>query len=137
MDTKRRSYDIYDIEERVHALELGGGNTPTEIKGTISEIVKETTTEIRDGSTHTINVTKKYTNPYVVAANAQPLSDWGGIMCVRNVVYSSTNNTITFTTYTNYDATKSQNYNVDWLIFEEPDAPAQTTSAKTTKRSKK
>lgn len=29
MDTKRRSYDIYDIEERVHALELGGGDTPT------------------------------------------------------------------------------------------------------------
>lgn len=28
MDTKRRSYDIYDIEERVHALELGG-TTPT------------------------------------------------------------------------------------------------------------
>lgn len=29
MDAKRRSYDIYDIEERVHALELGGGDTPT------------------------------------------------------------------------------------------------------------
>ena len=29
MDTKRRSYDIFDIEERVHALELGGGDTPT------------------------------------------------------------------------------------------------------------
>lgn len=29
MNTKRRSYDIYDIEERVHALELGGGDTPT------------------------------------------------------------------------------------------------------------
>ena len=29
MDTKRRSYDIYDIEERVHALELGGGDTPS------------------------------------------------------------------------------------------------------------
>lgn len=28
MDTKRRSYDIYDIEERVHALELGGLPTP-------------------------------------------------------------------------------------------------------------
>lgn len=28
MDTKRRSYDIYDIEERVHALELGGTPTP-------------------------------------------------------------------------------------------------------------
>lgn len=28
MDTKRRSYDIFDIEERVHALELGG-STPT------------------------------------------------------------------------------------------------------------
>lgn len=27
MDTKRRSYDIYDIEERVHALELGGGTS--------------------------------------------------------------------------------------------------------------
>lgn len=26
MDTKRRSYDIFDIEERVHALELGGGS---------------------------------------------------------------------------------------------------------------
>lgn len=25
MDTKRRSYDIYDIEERVHNLELSGG----------------------------------------------------------------------------------------------------------------
>lgn len=29
MDTKRRSYDIFDIEERVHALELGGGSTPS------------------------------------------------------------------------------------------------------------
>lgn len=29
MDTKRRSYDIYDIEERVHALELGGGSSPS------------------------------------------------------------------------------------------------------------
>lgn len=29
MDAKRRSYDIFDIEERVHALELGGGDTPT------------------------------------------------------------------------------------------------------------
>ena len=29
MDTKRRSYDIFDIEDRVHALELGGGDTPT------------------------------------------------------------------------------------------------------------
>lgn len=28
MDTKRRSYDIFDIEERVHALELGG-STPS------------------------------------------------------------------------------------------------------------
>lgn len=28
MDTKRRSYDIFDVEERVHALELGGGDTP-------------------------------------------------------------------------------------------------------------
>lgn len=28
MDTKRRSYDIYDIEDRVHQLELGGGSTP-------------------------------------------------------------------------------------------------------------
>lgn len=137
MDTKRRSYDIFDIEERVHALELGGGNTPSEIKGTISEIVKETSTNIRDGSTHTINVTKKYTNPYVVAVNVKPLSEWGGIMCVRDVVYSSTNNTITFNTYTNYDATKSQNYDVDWLIFEKPDAPAPLTSEKTAKRSKK
>lgn len=28
MNTKRRSYDIYDIEDRVHQLELGGGSTP-------------------------------------------------------------------------------------------------------------
>lgn len=28
MDSKRRSYDIFDIEERVHALELGG-STPS------------------------------------------------------------------------------------------------------------
>lgn len=28
MDIKRRSYDIYDIENRVHQLELGGGDTP-------------------------------------------------------------------------------------------------------------
>lgn len=33
MDTKRRSYDIFDIEERVHALELGGGDTPTPAGG--------------------------------------------------------------------------------------------------------
>lgn len=44
MDTKRRSYDIYDIEERVHALELGGGSpSPTPSAG---DIYSETETEI-------------------------------------------------------------------------------------------
>ena len=28
MDTKRRSYDIYDIEERLHKLELSSGSSP-------------------------------------------------------------------------------------------------------------
>lgn len=28
MDTKRRSYDIYDIEDRLHKLELIGGSSP-------------------------------------------------------------------------------------------------------------
>lgn len=43
MDTKRRSYDIYDIEGRVHALELGGGSpTPTPS----GDVYSETETEI-------------------------------------------------------------------------------------------
>lgn len=114
-----RSYDIYSIEERVHTLEIGGGSS--EIKGVISEIVNESNATIRDGSTHTISVTKKYTDPYVIGVNAQPFTAWGGVMCVKDVVYSSANDTITFTTYTNYDATKSQVYDVDWLIFEKPE----------------
>lgn len=46
MDTKRRSYDIYDIEERVHALELGGGSpspTPTPSAG---DVYSEDETEV-------------------------------------------------------------------------------------------
>lgn len=44
MDTKRRSYDIYDIEERVHALELGGGSpSPTPSAG---DVYSEDETEI-------------------------------------------------------------------------------------------
>lgn len=44
MDTKRRSYDIFDIEERVHALELGGGDTPTPSGGSWDYSTTETDT---------------------------------------------------------------------------------------------
>lgn len=47
MDTKRRSYDIYDIEERVHALELGGGSpSPTPPTPSSGDVYSETETEI-------------------------------------------------------------------------------------------
>lgn len=45
MDTKRRSYDIFDIEERVHALELGGGS-PSPTPTPTGDIYSETETEI-------------------------------------------------------------------------------------------
>lgn len=53
MDAKRRSYDIFDIEERVHALELGGGDTPTPGGGSWDYSTTETDTHQKwiDGKT--------------------------------------------------------------------------------------
>lgn len=67
MDAKRRSYDIYDIEERVHALELGGTPSPTPTP--TSDIYSETETEIGtwvDGK----KIYRKVIKPTLTSINA-------------------------------------------------------------------
>lgn len=84
----------------------GGGNY---------EIVNSTNISITDNTSVTISVTKKYTNPYVFAVNALPGTSWGGVICVTDLTYNSTADTITFTTFTN----GQQSYNnVDWVVVE-------------------
>ena len=134
MDAKRRSYDIFDIEERVHALELGGG---TPAKSIIFEVVHETNTTLKDNTDHTITVTQKYNNPFVFATNALPKSSWGGVIALTNFVYSAENNTVTFHYNSNDNLlANGQKYDVDWFVIDLPVADNSLNVTKS-KRSKK
>lgn len=134
MDTKRRSYDIYDIEERVHNLESGGAPTPG--ASITFEVVHESGVTLVDNTNHTINVTKKYTNPYVFKSNALPQSKWGGVISVSDIVYDSTTDSITFNYHSNDNTLPNgQKYDIDWFVIDLPVTSVSPT--KSTKRSKK
>ena len=82
-----------------------------------SEIVTQKNIRIDDGTAITLNLTKKYTNPYVYATNTLPKTGWGGLVVVNmdyGITYDSVNDTLSFKTYTNY----AQNYDIYWLITE-------------------
>lgn len=92
----------------------GGGGGSSQIN---SEIVTQKNIRIDDGTEITLNLTKKYTNPYVYATNTLPKTGWGGLVVVNmdyGITYDSTNDTLSFKTYTNY----AQNYDIYWLITE-------------------
>jgi len=87
--------------------------------GSHHEIIRQTSISVGNLTSITLNLTHKYTNPYVVALNALPLSKWGGIVCLQDstqIEYDDDDDTLTFSVYTNSD--NAQNYNIDWLVFE-------------------
>lgn len=128
-----RNYDIYSIEQRVYELEKGG--TPTPGASITFEVVHESDVTLADNTDHTINVTKKYTNPYVFASNALPKAQWGGVISVTNIVYDSTTDSITFRYHSNDNKLPNgQKYDVDWFVI---DLPVTSDSRTKSKRSKK
>lgn len=105
--------NYWDISN-LYLLELpsGGG---TEYP---HEIVRQRNVYCADGTSITLNLTKKYANPYVMPCNIVPLSSWGGLVVIQDtsaINYDSSNDTVTFLVYTN----GAQNFNIDWNVFEE------------------
>lgn len=104
------------LQKWVNANESGGGGGGASAP---HEIVRQTAVSIQNGTTITLNLTQKYSDPYVVALNSLPLASWGGLVYLQDstaITYDATNDTISFDVYTNGNA--AQNYNIDWLIFE-------------------
>lgn len=97
----------------MYLLELPSGGTESP-----HEIVRQRNVYCDNGTSITLNLTKKYTNPYVMPCNILPLSSWGGLVVLQDtsaISYDSSNDTVTFSVYTN----GAQYYNIDWQIFEE------------------
>lgn len=108
--------NTYYIEE-ISGIKFGSGSGGGGSSQINSEIVTQKNIRIDDGTEITLNLTKKYTNPYVYATNTLPKTGWGGLVVVNmdyGITYDSTNDTLSFKTYTNY----AQNYDIYWLITE-------------------
>lgn len=98
----------------VYGLKFGSGGGSSQVN---SEIVEQKNIAIADGTVITLNLTKKYSNPYVYATNILPKTGWGGLVVVNmdfGITYDSANDTLSFKTYTN----RAQNYDIYWLITE-------------------
>ena len=93
----------------------GGGST--------IEVVQQSNVSIMDTTEITLNLTKKYTDPYVFPTNVQPTQTWSssGLVIVdyetRGVTYDSTNNTLTFRVFCNNGQT-SRTYNISWVVVD-------------------
>ena len=105
LDTTAKTDLVSAINE---VAQSGGGFT--------YELVHSSNINITDNGSVTISLTKKYTNPYLFCCSALPGSAWGGIIYVTNVTYNSTDDELTFTTFTN---TQQVYLGVDWFIFEQ------------------
>lgn len=100
--------------DKVYGLTFGAGAGSSSSN---HEIVQTRDTRMQDNLVVTINLEKKYTNPYVFAVNTVPKTSWGGLVVVNQsatITYDDTNNTLSFSVYTN----SAQNYDVDWLVFD-------------------
>lgn len=92
----------------------GGGST--------IEVVQQNNVSIRDETEITLNLTKKYKDPYVFPTNVQPIQTWTstGLVIVdevTGVTYDSTNNTLTFKVFCNNGQTMRA-YNISWVIID-------------------
>ncbi len=93
-----------------------GGSGSADISSIVHEVIHQDSVSIADNTQITLNLTNKYTDPFVFATNSLPLSSWGGLIVVQDstVVYDSINDTLTFKVYVN----SGQTYNVDWVVMD-------------------
>ena len=93
----------------------GGGST--------IEVIQQNNVSITDTTEITLNLTKKYKDPYVFPTNVQPTQTWSstGLVVVdydiTEPTYDSTNNTLTFQVFCNNGQT-SRTYNISWVIID-------------------
>lgn len=101
--------------------------------GNTKEIVRKTNVAISDNLVITLDLTKKYKDPYVFAVNVLPKTNWGGLVVVNEdygLTYDSTNDTLSFKVYTN----SPQNYDIDWIVFDLSDGGSASEDYSTTEK---
>lgn len=150
MDTKRRSYDIFDIEKRVHALELGGGSSPsgggswdysdTEAVDTHQKWIdgKSIMCKVVTFADKVINGSSSYTD--VISGESISSLNIDKAIDIIPFGHLSSGDTTLYKTFTNYDSTNKKirvipmsggTYNGVIIYYTEK------TVTKSTKRSKK
>ena len=104
-----------EIDNVIYSIPGGGGGS-ADISNIVHEVIHQDNVSISDNAQITLNLTNKYTDPFVFPTNSLPLTSWGGLIVVQDstVVYDSANDTLTFKVYVN----SGQNYNVDWVVMD-------------------
>ena len=113
---------------RVYGINYNGGKF-----GNTKEIVRKTNVAISDNLVVTLDLTKKYKDPYVFAVNVLPKTNWGGLVVVNEdygLTYDSANDTLSFKVYTN----SPQNYDIDWIVFDLSDGGSSSEDYSTTEK---